>query len=198
MIDKAAKSTMNKNAKLFILFAVIMLITFLSLKTIIQLSPYSPVNVHGASMAPTLSDGDFILIRSEAEKEIARDQIALFSPAANWKLSMNQSADASLLIKRIVGIPGDTVTYNDGTFSIVSKDGEKYSVANSSIAQSQCAIQPGATITVGDNEYLLAGDNRAQSFDSFAAWCSSFDPIVKASQIDVSGEITLRFKALGG
>jgi signal peptidase I len=109
------------------------------------------VRVDGFSMNPTLQDGEYILINKLAYKlgEPMRGDIVVFV------FPVNPEED---LIKRIIGLPGDTITVQDGVLSIngVVMD-EPYINA---------APAYNGTWQVSAGELFVLGDNRNDSRDS--------------------------------
>ena len=89
--------------------------------------------------------------------------------------------DQDALIKRVIGLPGDTVELREGAVLIngVPLD-EPYVNGAQTFCGNYC--QP---LTLGPDEYFLMGDNRANSLDS-----RSFGPI-PASQL--VGRVVLRY-----
>ena len=89
--------------------------------------------------------------------------------------------DQDALIKRVIGLPSDTVELRDGA---VLLNGVLLNEPYVSGAQTFCgnSCQP---FTLGPDEYFLMGDNRANSLDS-----RSFGPI-PASQL--IGRVVLRY-----
>jgi signal peptidase I len=109
------------------------------------------VRVDGFSMRPTLQDGEYILVNKLAYKftEPMRGDIVVFV------FPINPEED---LIKRIIGLPGDTITVQDGVLSIngVAMD-EPY--INAPPAYN-------GTWQVSEGELFVLGDNRNDSRDS--------------------------------
>lgn len=192
-MDKATKSTLKNIADVVLWGVLGAVVVFMLIAIFFRVSPYSLVNVNGVSMVPTLTNGDLLVVKKDGDT-IARDQIAVFYPSSLWEAGMTHSADMKL-IKRVVSVPGDTVTHNEGSFTIESANGEKYSLQQSELIK--CELENGESLKLGSDQYLLAGDNRGKSFDSFAAWCMGLDPIVSSEQIDLSGEVKVRLKDLG-
>jgi len=89
--------------------------------------------------------------------------------------------DQDALIKRVIGLPGDSVELHDGTVRVngVPLD-EPYVNGAQTFCGNYC--QP---FTLGPDEYFLMGDNRTNSLDS-----RSFGPI-PASQL--VGRVVLRY-----
>lgn len=109
------------------------------------------VRVDGFSMRPTLQDGEYILINKLAYKlgEPMRGDIVVFV------FPVNPEED---LIKRIIGLPGDTITVLDGVLSI-----------NGVVMNEPYISAPPAydgTWQVAEGELFVLGDNRNDSRDS--------------------------------
>ena len=115
-------------------------------------SPFSPILkgdsliiVNGNSMAPTLNDGDKVLYRETNNLE--RFDIIVFEYQNNK------------IIKRIYGLPGETIEIKNGIIYINNKkiDGDKYSYGD---------ITDISKITLANDEYFVLGDNLKISLDS--------------------------------
>lgn len=110
-------------------------------------------------MEPTLSAGDTILID--------RVSYAFGSPKRGDIIVFRTSDDpkASLHIKRVIGLPGETVQIRDGQILI---DGELYVEKKGfpSINNPGMAEEP---VELGKGEYFVLGDNRNNSEDSRSA-----------------------------
>ena len=110
----------------------------------------------GDSMRPAVLDGDIVLVNRmiyDASKP-KRGDIIVFKP--------NGNENARSYIKRIIGLPGETVQIADGLIYI---DGEvlQESYGREVIQDPGLAAEP---ITLGEDEYFVLGDNRNQSSDS--------------------------------
>jgi len=108
------------------------------------------------SMDPTLNAGDTLLINRTAYRFSSpkRGDIIVF------KLSDDQKA--STHIKRIVGLPGETVQIKEGQILI---DGEIYQ-EKQGFPMIQNAGMADQKITLKKDEYFVLGDNRNHSSDS--------------------------------
>lgn len=112
--------------------------------------------VSGSSMETTLSDGDNLIVEkiSYRFRDPKRYDIIVFP----YKYEKN-----TYYIKRIIGLPGETVQIIDGYVYI---DGEQLTsdVYGSEVMENpQTAAEP---ITLGEDEYFVLGDNRNHSQDS--------------------------------
>jgi signal peptidase I len=109
------------------------------------------VRVDGFSMRPTLQDGEYILVNKLAYKfsEPKRGDIIVFI------FPVNPEED---LIKRIIGIPGDTITVQDGVLTV-----------NGTVVNEPYINAPPAyngTWQVPAGNLFVLGDNRNDSRDS--------------------------------
>ncbi|MDO4523386.1 MAG: signal peptidase I [Eubacteriales bacterium] len=110
----------------------------------------------GQSMELTLSDNDQVLINTLAYRAGTpkRNDIVAFKP--------NGSSSAQTYVKRVVGLPGETVQIRDGMIYINDKvllEKTNYPAIN----DAGLASDP---ITLGVKEYFVLGDNRNNSEDS--------------------------------
>ena len=112
-----------------------------------------------ASMAPTLDDGDRILVD--------RVRYKIFKPKRNDVIVFCQDSDpdrkdAFYNVKRIVGLPGETVQIKNGGVFI---NGEEMTEA---VNVDRIMIAGLATyeVKLGDDEYFVLGDSRNSSEDS--------------------------------
>ena len=135
----------------FLLYvAVVVGITFLIIHYVGQRT-----YVSGSSMENTLSDGDNLIV----------DKITYrFSDPKRYDIIVfpYQYEDNTYFIKRIIGLPGETVRIVDGTIYINGEVLDE-SYGREVMKNSGMAADP---ITLGEDEYFVLGDNRNDSTDS--------------------------------
>ena len=109
------------------------------------------VRVDGFSMNPTLQNGEYILVNRLAYKagQPNRGDIIVF------RLPGDESQD---LIKRVIGLPGDTVRISDGVVTINGAKLQEPYIAQNPLYADERVVPEG-------NLYVL-GDNRNDSRDS--------------------------------
>ena len=112
------------------------------------------VSSAGDSMNPTLANGDVVLVNRVIYniKDPARGDIIVY----------RESGSAHYSIKRVVGLPGETVQITDGNVYI---DGEPVTedIYVSEINYAGVAEEP---VELGEDEYFVIGDNADASDDS--------------------------------
>ena len=109
-------------------------------------------------MEPTLLDGDNLIVDklSYRFRDPERYDIIVFP---------YQHAENTYYIKRIIGLPGDTVQVIDGYMYINGKKLDEHYGAEV-MEDPGIAAEP---IKLGDDEYFVLGDNRNHSSDSRVA-----------------------------
>jgi len=114
-------------------------------------------SIPSPSMVPTLEVDDRVVVL-RLNTDPARGDIVVFDrPANDPKTSPD---DPDVLIKRVIGLPGDVVESRDGKVFVNDKQLiEDY-------LPSGTETQITAPITVPDAQLLVLGDNRTKSFDS--------------------------------
>ena len=125
--------------------------------------------VSGDSMLPTLQNGDNLIVDklSYRFRDPKRFEIVVFP---------FRYQEDTYYIKRIIGLPGETIQIKDGMIYI---DGEVYLEKKSyPVITNPGMVSDG--ITLGNQEYFVLGDNRNNSVDSRFADVGT----VKASYIE--------------
>lgn len=130
---------------------------------------FQPYEVDGASMAPAISNGERLFVNRSAYAHIdlpVFGDIHPFNEPQRGDIvvldSGRTSRDASY-IKRIIGLPGETITYTEG---IVMIDGEPLVEDYIDGAITQCHIPAYCSITIPQAHVYVLGDNRTDSEDS--------------------------------
>lgn len=112
--------------------------------------------VMGHSMEPTLSDQDNLLVDKLSYRlhDPKRFDVVVFP---------YQYADKTYFIKRIIGLPGETVRIDD-TGNIYINDELLIEAYGKEVIEDPGLARDG--ITLGADEYFVLGDNRNDSSDS--------------------------------
>lgn len=114
--------------------------------------------VSGESMETTLSDGDHLIVDKifYRFRDPERYDIVVFP----YRLEEN-----TYYIKRIIGLPGETVQIVDGYVYINGVQLDEH-YGNEIMEKPGIAAEP---VTLGEDEYFVLGDNRNNSQDSRTA-----------------------------
>ncbi len=146
---------------------IILIVVFLKAYVI------SPIRVNGVSMNPTLDDRDIMLLNEVSYyfTDISRFDIVVVRQ------------DDEYLIKRVVGLPGEEIRYEDDKLYIdgeyIEEDYERKETSDFST-------------TLGEGEYFVMGDNRTNSTDS-----RIFGPVSKDDIIGKTSFTILPFSRFG-
>lgn len=118
---------------------------------------FQPFIVKGESMVPYLQSGDYLIIDEISYRfsEPKRGDVVVL----NYPLDQKQR-----FIKRIIGLPGETVNIKNGEVTI-SKGQESFVLQESYLPES-LETEGSVNMTLGNNEYFVLGDNRQFSYDS--------------------------------
>jgi len=136
------------------------IVVALVLAYIIRSFVAEPFIVEGASMDPTFATGQFLLVDriSYRFEDPQRYDVIVFQYPENPSIDY---------IKRIIGLPGDTMSMKNGSVTIVNKDNPKgFTLPQSFVSSSHQSYDTIPPTTLGPNQYFVMGDNRAQSSDS--------------------------------
>ena len=138
--------SLRQTARLVLLLAITMALTLA-----IRLYVFRVVRVEGNSMVSTLNSGDLAVVTC-FDYRLGRPQ------RGDVVQCRFRSRDGAYL-KRLIGLPGETVEIIDSRVYI---DGAPLSEPYATGASEDYRIE------LGVNEYLVLGDNRAESYDSRA------------------------------
>jgi signal peptidase I len=137
-------------------FAFIAMIIVLPIRMFVA----QPFIVSGLSMFPTFHDKEYLIIDelSYYMHEPIRNDVVVFH------FPYNPSKKPLYFIKRIIGLPGETVIIDDGVVTIKNTDNpEGFKLTETYINEK---FTTSGTYTLGKDDYFVMGDNRNASSDS--------------------------------
>ncbi len=131
-----------------------------SIFLVIYIFLFRPFQVSGDSMYPTFKNGEYILTNLIALRTngLQRGDVIVFQAPPD------QEKD---FIKRVIGLPGDTVELKNGYVYINSKKLDESAYLHNDVRTYGGAfLKDNQPIIVPDNNYFVMGDNRPFSSDS--------------------------------
>lgn len=121
-----------------------------------------PFIVNGASMEPNFYNGDYLLIDelSYRFREPERGDVIVFHSPQDYSI---------YYIKRIIGLPGETVEVKNNQVTVYNDQDKKGFVLKEDYLPSNLTWAPKDTalpIKIDTGQYFVLGDNRLNSMDS--------------------------------
>jgi len=120
---------------------------------------FQPFFVKGESMEPNFQNGDYLIVDelSYRLREPERGEVIVFKYPRNI---------SQRYIKRIIGLPGETVEIKDGKVKVYQKNSEIKVLDELNYLPAYFQTSGNLRINLNENEYLVLGDNRSSSSDS--------------------------------
>ncbi|QQG37752.1 MAG: signal peptidase I [Candidatus Kaiserbacteria bacterium] len=144
----------------------------------------APYVVSGASMEPNFHDWNYLIIDRLTYdlSDPARGDVIVFAlPGSNGRS----------LIKRVIGLPGETVRIADRSVRIVNAEHpDGFVLDEPYLDESNIGGMNDMSVSLGDDQYFVLGDNRKVSADS-----RSWGTLPRA---DIVGRVLVRLFPLNG
>lgn len=175
---------MNTKAKKILLWFLdlgINIVIIFGLVLIIQKWFIAPFDVSGASMCNTLNFIDGKCETSYGEKIIINEATYIFNKPERGDVVVFQTEESGdkYFIKRVIGLPGETVEIKDGEIYVTLKDGKEDFKLNEPYlnpenqGNTKAYFSDFTVFEVPAGHYLTLGDNRKSSTDSRSCFQSS-------------------------
>lgn len=158
------KEKVKKTPKQELIEWIVTIAAALAIAFVIRTFLFEPVRVEGGSMSNTLLDGEIMFVTKP--EYLSGDPERFDVVICHYPDRGNTN-----FVKRVVGLPGDTVEIKDGYLYV---NGEKYE-------EDYLTYRPNYTMsayTVPDGMYFVLGDNRSNSNDSHIIGPVSRDMII--------------------
>lgn len=140
-------NNLMKNLKENLSFIVLVIVISVFVNSIAMVN-----HVVGSSMYPTYKDGN-LLFSTKIVNKIDRGDI----------LAIHSNALREDIIKRVIAIPGDNISYIDGVLKINGETIDENYINKEETLDIKFDIEE---IKLGENSYIVMGDNRNHSSDS--------------------------------
>jgi signal peptidase I len=148
-----SKSRLNKKFLVLVIFGSLCLIALYFLAPVLTVVYLiQPVRVEGKAMAPTLNHGDKIFIQ-KMFGELKRGDIVVF---------LYPHDQSKSFIKRIIGLPGETLGIKDGKVIVNGKQLAEPYIDSKNLSFETLPLQ----VVIPNDQYFVIGDNRGNSSDS--------------------------------
>jgi len=154
------------------------IVVVLAIMVMIYLFIMSPQEISGQSMEANFHNGEFILTNKIEYKfgDPKRGDIVIFKSPSNKEIDY---------IKRVIGLPGETIRLSNSTFYINGKKLDEPYLTPGTYTFGGSYLKENTDIVVPPGKYFVCGDNRPHSSDS-----REFGPIAKE---DFIGKALLRY-----
>ena len=147
------KESLGQSVWEFVRFALIAIIIVIPIRIFIA----QPFIVSGSSMFPTFENGQYLVVDEISYRlgDIKRDDVVVFHyPKDTTKF----------FIKRIIGLPGETVDIKGSDVIITNKEHpEGFTLSQPFVKNQSNDI---SHFVLNNDEYFVMGDNRSASSDS--------------------------------
>ena len=139
---------MNKRIKDILEYAIIIIAVIL-FRTFL----YSPIRVSGASMVPTLNNGDIMILDKIGYRTKGLDRFDI----------VVIKYEKEKIIKRVIGLPGDYIQYENDKLYV---NGEYVDEPFDRKEMDDFTLEDLGENIIPEGKYLVLGDNRTISKDS--------------------------------
>ena len=151
------------------------------------------VSVIGSAMENTLFNGEDVIVNRTSYLVFSprRESVIAFYPEPEEGETLESMDDSSVMIRRVIGLPGETVQILDGKIYI---DGNEIKEAYDFRMLSSAGLA-NSEITLGDGEYFVLSDNRNDMDDS------RNNSFTKVRRENIIGRVILKlnpFSLIGG
>jgi signal peptidase I len=173
--DKKPVSRLRSVLSFVLTLAICLVLALLFTRFVLQRN-----TVTGISMEPTLIERDELFVDKISHLWRNYERSDLVTARTDKKTI---DGKAMVVIKRVIGLPGDSIKISEGAVFLNGEELVEPYLDDS--VSTYVSFNSFLELTLGEDEYFLLGDNRADSYDS-----RHFGPVKEA---DLIGRVWFRF-----
>jgi signal peptidase I len=154
-IENEPRNKVTSFLKDLAVFAVIAIVIVIPIRLYVA----QPFVVSGSSMYPTFENGQYLVVNQLTYhfEDPVRGQVVIFK----YPLDTTQ-----YFIKRIIGLPGETVSLEGSNVNITTREGKTFTLNEPYVPAEERSENMMPPVKLGDGQYFVMGDNRRESSDS--------------------------------
>jgi signal peptidase I len=150
LFNKYYKTELKQNIKIYLFHLLSSLLLAIILIIFIRTFIFQPFTIKGDSMNPTLKNSDYVFLKMY-DKDYHRGDIIIYKDPKDERV---------FNIKRIIGLPGETIEMKDGQIYIIDSENRvKLEEPYESKEMITSSLSDQITI-LKQNQYYVLGDNR--------------------------------------
>ncbi len=170
-------SSLNDFRKHPVVDLIITVVIAVGIAYLVQAFIVKPYRVPSGSMEPTIAIGERIIAARFVYRfaDPKRDEIIVFHPnGESAEVYDAETASGETFVKRLVGMPGETIGAVDGRVYVCAGEGPQNGLAIAETPGCSFPAEPFVSspqdsfgpVRIADNRYFMMGDNRSDSDDS--------------------------------
>ncbi len=182
-------TSLNEFRKHPVVDLIITVVIAVGIAYVVQAFIVKPYRVPSGSMEPTIAIGERIIAARFVYRfaEPQRDEIIVFHPNGDGvEVYDAETASGETFVKRLIGMPGETIGAVSGKVYVCEGDGPQEGVAIDETPGCAFPAEPFVSspqddfgpVRIPGNRYFMMGDNRSDSDDS-----RNWGPITKEQMI---------------
>ncbi len=171
--------TLTREIALYCLYFLRIFVIVAMIYLFIRTSVIDTISVKGDSMQPNFATSDIVYIDQITPKfgDYRRGEVVIFNPekpeSERNLLAFYTKTDSEKYIKRVIGLPGEKVAFQNGKVYIITREqpngiplDEKEYLPSGVPTTKNNSIDRFEETVLGKDEYYVLGDNRTASSDS--------------------------------
>lgn len=161
----------------FLLEIAKIIVVAISIIVVVRYFLIQPFVVKGASMEPSFYDKEYLIVNEMTYRlrDPVRGEVVVFHPPERIKEGVYEESN-QYYIKRVIGLPGETVEVRDGHVTIYNEAEPNGVLLDETYTEEYTDGHLRVVVPAG--QYFLMGDNRDASLDSRAFGTVPFENLI--------------------